>query len=177
MNKIYLLLLRRGRNAYHAIHPWMVTNEQGQMRNFFFDRKKLVIAISSEAVSEDVFLWNEFRQKTKLSFIKIIWVATYRSYIMSAFRAKFYLAASVYFCFFTKIQRTLVCLSVINYVPQKLVFDEKIIFFSKKSLKCLTLPLFWGIFRHFIFCDYFEKYMILKFNLLSFWGGFFAHER
>mgnify|MGYP000005032598 CR=1 FL=1 len=176
MNKIYLLLLKRGRNAYHAIHPWMVTNEQGQMRNFFFDRKKLVIAISSEAVSEDVFLWNEFRQKTKLSFIKIIWVATYRSYIMSAFRAKFYLAASVYFCFFTKIQRTLVTL-VCDFISQKLVFDEKIIFFSKKSLKCLTLPLFWGGFRHFIFCDYFVKYMILKFNLLSFWGGFFAHER
>ena len=102
MNKIYLLLFKRGRNAYHAIHPWMVTNEQGQMRNFFFDRKKLVIAISSEAVFEDVFLWNEFRQKTKLSFIKIIWVATYRSYIMSAFRAKFYFGGIRVFLFFYK---------------------------------------------------------------------------
>ena len=131
MNKIYLLLFKRGRNAYHAIHPWMVTNEQGQMRNFFFDRKKLVIAISSEAVFEDVFLWNEFRQKTKLSFIKIIWVATYRSYIMSAFRAKFYLAASVYFCFFTKIQRTLVCLSVIIMYLTNLFVMKKSYFFKE----------------------------------------------
>ena len=152
MNKIYLLLLRRGRNAYHAIHPWMVTNEQGQMRNFFFDRKKLVLAISSEAVFEDVFLWNEFRQKTKLSFIKIIWVATYRSYIMSAFRANPRLAASVYFYFFIKIQRTLVTL-VCDYVSHKLVCDEKIIFFSKKSLKGQKMACFWDHFLNFLLSD------------------------
>ena len=145
MNKIYLLLFKRGRNAYHAIHPWMVTNEQGQMRNFFFDRKKLVIATSSEAVSEDVFLWNEFRQKTKLSFIKIIWVATYRSYIMSAFRSQIYLTASVSFCFFTKRQRTLVCLSVIIMYLTNLFVMKKSYFF-KEIAKMPKPPLILGGF-------------------------------
>lgn len=61
---------------------------------------------------------------------------------MSAFRAKFYLAASVYFCFFTKIQRTLVTLVCDYYVPQKLVFDEKIIFFKEIAKMPKPCPYF-----------------------------------